>query len=167
MNARRSEKTLLPRRRSPRLQDFDYSPTYAYSITICTRDRIPHFADEKVGPEVAQCLEDQASQCGYRLVAYSILPDHVHILTAPSTKDQAIPVPRFIRQFKSAATHRLGKLGIGKAIWQRSFYDHVLRKDEDLERVAMYILANPVRKGLAEAPEAYPLSGYFPENCRI
>ena len=156
----------LPRRKSPRLPGFTYHETHAYSVTICTRDRTPHFAAESVGREVAHCLEEQAAQCGYTLVCYCIMPDHVHILTAPSMTEGAIPLPQFIRQFKSAATHRLGKLGIAKEIWQRSFYDHVLRKDEDLERVASYILANPVRKGLAQAPEAYPLSGYFPENCR-
>ena len=112
-----------------------------------------------------RCLEDQAQQSGYRLVAYCIMPDHIHILTGPSVQHRALPLSRFIRQFKSAATHRLGKLGIAGPIWQRSFYDHILRKEEDLAQVVNYILANPVRKGLVHAPEAYALSRCFLENC--
>ncbi len=154
----------LPRRKSPRLRDFDYPATFAYSVTICTRDRAAHFRDVKAGCQVAQCLEEQAQQSGHRLVAYCIMPDHIHILTGPSDREDAEPLPRFIQRFKSAATHRLWKLGIAGVVWQSSYYDHVLRKDENLEQVARYILGNPVRKGLVSAVEAYPLSRYFPGN---
>ncbi len=153
-----------PKRKSPRLQAFDYAARFAYSVTICTRDRVPLFADEAAGRDVAECLEDHAKQCGYPLVAYCIMPDHVHILTAPGRAREVMPLPRFIRQFKAAVTHRLRDSGIGGSVWQRSFYDHVLRKDEDLERVARYILANPVRKGLRLNPEDYPLSRLFFEK---
>ncbi len=154
----------LPRRKSPRLRGFDYPPTSAYSITICTRNRVGHFCDQRAGREVARCLEEEAQQTGYRLVAFCIVPDHVHILTVPSRCAGSPPLPRFIQQFKSRATHRLWKLGITGVVWQASFYDHVLRKDEDLQQVAEYILGNPVRKGLALNAEAYPLSRYFPGN---
>jgi REP element-mobilizing transposase RayT len=154
----------LPQRKSLRLREFDYPATFAYSVTICTRNRAAHFRDERAGREVAHCLEEQAQHTGYRLVAYCIMPDHIHILTGPSHREGSQPLPRFIQRFKSAATHRLWKLGINGVVWQASFYDHVLRKGEDLARVAEYILGNPVRKGLVSAVEAYPLSRYFPEN---
>ncbi len=159
-----SKHTPLPQRRSPRLRDFDYPATSAYSITICTRNRVALFASEAIGHEVANCLEDQAEHSGYRLIAYCIMPDHIHILTGPSPQDRAMPLPLFVRQFKSAATYRLGKLGFTELVWQRSFYDHILRKDEDLAQVANYILTNPVRKGLVQAPEAYALSRCFLET---
>ena len=92
------------------------------------------------------------------------MPHHIHILTAPSEEDRAISLPRFIQRFKSTSTRRLWKVGISGSVWQRSFYDHILRQDEDLEPAAKYILANPVRKGLVQTAEAYPLSQYFPEN---
>ena len=161
-----STKAGLPKRRSPRLRHFDYAPAFAYSITICTQDRVPFFRDERTGREVARCLEEHAAQCGYRLVCYCIMAGHIHILTGPSEGKGVMPLPRFIRQFKSAVTHHLGRLWLSGGIWQRSFYDHVLRKDEDAEVVARYILANPVRKGLADTPEAYALSRYYPENLQ-
>jgi len=49
-------------------------------------------------------------------------------------------------------------------VWQASFYDHLLPKDEDIEAVANYIVANPVRKRIASSPEAYPFSRTFPEQ---
>ncbi len=110
-----------PKRKSPRLRAFDYSARFAYSVTVCTRDRAPLFADEAVGRDVAECLEDHARQCAYPLVAYCIMPDHVHILTAPSGTRGGMALPRFIRQFKAAVTHRLRNCGIGGSVWQRSF----------------------------------------------
>ena len=161
MTQKTSQNADLPQRRSPRIRGFNYPPTLAYSITICTRHRIPFLADQEVGRIVVECLKDHAQRCRYRLIAYCIMPDHIHILTGPSSDERAIPLPRFIRQFKAAVTYSLATLSLGGSIWQRSFYDHVLRKDEDLAEVARYILDNPVRKGLVDAPEQYPLSRCF------
>jgi hypothetical protein len=47
----------------------------------------------------------------------------------------------------------------GAALWQESYYDHVLRDDEELWRAARYILENPIRKGLVERPLNYPYAG--------
>jgi hypothetical protein len=43
--------------------------------------------------------------------------------------------------------------------WQKGYYEHVLRDDEDSKEVAFYIIANPVRAGLARSPDEYPFSG--------
>ena len=48
-----------------------------------------------------------------------------------------------------------------RTAWQRSFYEHVLRRDESTDVTAAYILANPVRAGLAAAPQEYPWLGSF------
>jgi putative transposase len=47
----------------------------------------------------------------------------------------------------------------GKRLWQKSYYDHILRKQESVAKVVRYILENPVRKGLPTHPEEYPFSG--------
>jgi len=44
-------------------------------------------------------------------------------------------------------------------LWQRYFYDHVLRNEEDLKNVALYVLENPVRKGMVENWQDYPYCG--------
>jgi len=49
----------------------------------------------------------------------------------------------------------------GKRLWQRSYYDHIVRKVESLEEICEYILDNPVRKGLVKNCQEYPYSSLF------
>ena len=84
------------------------------------------------------------------------MPDHVHVLLMPGS--EANPI-RFIQSVKGQTTHRYWSLcGSGK-LWQRGFYDHILRSDENVTKAAEYILGNPVRKGIVERMEEYPFSG--------
>ena len=57
----------------------------------------------------------------------------------------------------------------GESLWQESYYDHVLRDDEDIDRTVRYVLENPVRKGLVLEFDEYPFSGsaiYSKEQLR-
>jgi REP element-mobilizing transposase RayT len=65
----------------------------------------------------------------------------------------------FIREIKSLSTRIAWKHHHKGGIWQISFYDHFLRKDEDLRQVANYIVENPVRKGLVDNWRDYELCG--------
>jgi len=65
----------------------------------------------------------------------------------------------FIRLFKGRVTPRARKTEPGRKLWQRSFYDHALRKEESVYQVTMYIWENPVRAGLVEEPYEYKWSG--------
>ena len=47
----------------------------------------------------------------------------------------------------------------GNSLWQESYFDRVLRDDEEMERTVRYVLENPVRKGLVNAFDEYPFSG--------
>jgi len=44
-------------------------------------------------------------------------------------------------------------------LWQKGYYEHVLRDEEDSKEIAFYIIANPVRAGLVQSPDDYPFSG--------
>jgi hypothetical protein len=65
---------------------------------------------------------------------------------------------RFVQRFKQVTAFDF-KQESGLRLWQQSFYDRALRAEEDLADVAAYILANPVRAGLAAQPDEYPLLG--------
>ncbi len=67
-----------------------------------------------------------------------------------------------MRRFKQATGYR-HKRTTGERLWQQSFFDRVLRGDDDLRIVAEYVFANPVMAGLVEEPGEYSLSGgsYF------
>lgn len=86
------------------------------------------------------------------LMAVCVMPDHVPLLLAPAVEN----LIDLIGRWKSYTTHLVKvQEKIGR-LWQRSFYDHGLRKEEDLVKVAEYIVSNPVRKGLVENVKDYP-----------
>ncbi|HAL61782.1 MAG TPA: IS200/IS605 family transposase [Chloroflexi bacterium] len=85
------------------------------------------------------------------------MPDHLHLLVQPP--GDGTTVSRFVQELKSMTTRLYWKLGGAGKLWQRGFYDHILREDEDLTTVGEYILHNPIRKGLIESAEKYPYSG--------
>jgi REP element-mobilizing transposase RayT len=80
------------------------------------------------------------------VMAVCIMPDHIHLLLAPISEN----LVDLIGKWKGYTTHLMWKKGYKGKVWQRSFYDHALRKDEDLIKVAEYIVCNPVRKGLVK-----------------
>jgi REP element-mobilizing transposase RayT len=86
------------------------------------------------------------------LMAVCVMPDHVHLLLAPIEEN----LLNLIGRWKSYTTHLIRiEEKVGR-LWQRSFYDHGLRKDEDVTKVAEYIVSNPLRRGLIEKWEDYP-----------
>ncbi len=139
-----------PRRSSPRLPAFAYRGNYAYHVILNAHGGSPSFEDSGL---VAFCLERltaSASRHGFEVVAYCFMPAHVHILVVG---DHDAPLVRFVQHFKQATGHH------SSGLWQRSFYDHIVRREEDLRDVARYIWGNPVRAGVVENMGEYPYSG--------
>lgn len=112
-------------------------------------------------PETVGCclsaVQESAARENVEVSEYCIMPDHVHLLVlAPVGAD----VMAFMRRFKQASGFACSRLlGINGRFWQRSYYDHVLRRDEDFESVRRYMRENPVRAGLVEVAEDHPYSG--------
>jgi hypothetical protein len=84
------------------------------------------------------------------------MPDHLHLLINPS---QETSIVDFVRDFKGRSTRLAWQHGHRGKIWQARFYDHFLRKDEDIETVVHYILNNPVRAEIVSDWRAYPFCG--------
>ena len=85
------------------------------------------------------------------------MPDHIHLLLSPG--DSGLSLSRIIQVFKSITTRRYKACGAKNLLWQSYFHDHVLRKEEDLNNVAKYILENPIRKGMEKDWWDYPYCG--------
>lgn len=123
-----------------------------FSITICTYNKNPFL--NNFGELIFKSVIEGHLSMESDLTAVCVMPDHVHLLLAP-IRDNLIDL---IGKWKSYSVHLIReKGGIGK-IWQRSFFDHALRKDEDLLKVAQYIVCNPVRKGLVQDWREFPYS---------
>jgi putative transposase len=142
----------------PRLKDFDYIGTYAYFITIRTKDCRPYFKKSEVVNGLINLLLEAAKAERFDLLAYCFMPDHLHLLV--SGADDNSNLKKFISLFKQKSGYWFKK-NYNKNLWHISYYDHILRKEESIQGVALYILENPVRKGLASDFGEYPFSGSF------
>ncbi len=145
-------------RDSPRLKEFDYAGSYTYHLTFVTRQRAPFFKDAELVVLAEDALHRAAAKHQFELLAYSFMPDHLHVLVCGSESSALKDFARFFKQLSGFA----GKRKVGKPIWQISYYDHILRREEDIEGIARYIWSNPVRAHLAERPSAYPYNGPRP-----
>jgi putative transposase len=152
-----TEKPGLPlRKRPPRLACFDYVGPYRYFVTLCTADKRQVFVPIFDYASFVQILSRLAGPFGIDVLTYCFMPDHVHLLLEGTENTN---LKEFIRAFKQMTSyHCKGDLGL---LWQRSYYDRILRRDEDSVAVARYILNNAVRRGLVETFTDYPYSGSF------
>ncbi|MGQ9572533.1 MAG: REP-associated tyrosine transposase [Dehalococcoidia bacterium] len=145
-------------RTSPRLKDFDYVGPFAYSLSLVTRKRARTFTNPRVVQAVLDCLTLSCARYAFSLHAYCFMPDHLHLPVSGRDESSLLD---FIRHFKQLSGHRY-KREHGAQLWQISYHDHVLRRDEDLLAVARYIWDNPVRAGLVQDGSEYPFSGPKP-----
>ena len=95
------------------------------------------------------------SRCA--LYAYCLMPNHLHMLVAPL--DGGSSLLDMLRRFKGTSTRIGWRFGLTGRLWQPRFYDSVLSRDADVDRVVEYILDNPVRRELVSSPEDYPWGG--------
>ncbi len=147
-----------PRKRHrppPRLRSFPYKGSFAYSLTICCDCRKPLLTGPDRIAKLRALLEDCADKHHFQIWAYCFMPDHLHLLVSgngdSSLKD-------FIKLFKQASGY-WHKHESGEKLWQDSYFDHVLRRDEDLLRVARYVFENASRKGLVKNWCDHPFMG--------
>ena len=150
----------FPVRKRIRLPLPVYTQGHAFFITIATHQKYPWFSlYPKLGDAVIQIIRDLASVRGTKVYAWCIMPDHIHLLV------QDHEVVSFVRLFKGRLTPRAREIEPGRRLWQRSFYDHALRKEESVAEIACYIWENPVRKGTIDDPTQYEWSGseVFPD----
>jgi putative transposase len=159
-------------RRSIRVQGFDYSQGGAYFVTICTAHKKFLFGNIKDGimrlSEAGQVVVEEwlttAKLRPYlRLDESVVMPNHFHGILwvnetpkqgtarrAPTMERFGKPVtgslPTIIGAFKAAVTRRIKPLKnfSGGDVWQRGYYEHVIRDDESLNRIREYIMHNPL-----------------------
>ena len=142
------------------MPSFDYLGQYAYHVVLRTQAGVRVFADQVFARRCAVMLSDAAGRTAFRLIAYSFMPDHLHVL-ALGCEDSA-NLLKFVQRIKQVTSFEYKQFA-GRRLWQQSFYDRTLRVEEDLAEVARYIFGNPTRAGLVSSDAQYPLSGgeYF------
>ncbi len=161
----------LHHRRSIRLQGYDYTAAGAYFITICSYQR-EHIFGEVVDGEMklnewgeiarAEWLKTAELRPQVELFEdeFVVMPNHVHgivwLKEDVGTRRRRVPtekfgkpvsgsIPTIVRAYKSAVTYAINKSqnSRGSVIWQRNYYEHIIRDERELDLIARYIYYNP------------------------
>ena len=139
----------MQRRRPTRIRGYDYATANAYFVTICASRRGDVFGEvaggsvrlNALGRCARACLDGIDSHHSATVDTSIVMPDHVHAVVVLGLRSQGVPLQTVIGQFKAAVSRTSGRPGL----WQRGYHDHIVRGDEDLERVRDYIVSNPAR----------------------
>jgi putative transposase len=149
-------------RRSLRLRGYDYAKGGAYFVTICTQDRACLFGEVSAGSirlnqsgrQIAMLWESLASRfSGVEIDLFVVMPNHQHgILVLPDVEAMATRLGDVAGAFKSMTTvdyiRGVKAKGWPKfrwKLWQRNYYEHVVRDETELNRIRQYIDDNPAQ----------------------
>ena len=146
----------MPTERKHRLTPDLYKGNICCAFTCCIKDRFPLFVDNEPFKLFEEKLLASLKKFHCDAHVYLFMPDHVHLLL-DSEYDEG-DVRKAIIDFKQQTGYWFSK-NKPAIKWQKDFYDHVLRKEEDLEKHVYYILENPIRKGLVTDWKKYPYKG--------
>ena len=165
-------KTALPKRKHPRLKDFDYGAEGVYFVTICTQDRrcllsrivgrgftpaeeYEHTGSVRSVVKLTKCGEIAEKQLfliekrfpGVIIDTYVIMPNHIHVVFSINTETAgASPRPTImdvVCAYKSLTSRECKKIISAEKVFQTSFYEHIIRNTKDYEEITEYILGNP------------------------
>lgn len=129
-------------------------PDHVYNVTVVTSERALWFSDYNVATKVSACFQRPLLLGDATMLAWVLMPDHAHWLIQLGEQDRLeVVISRLKAASARTANQVLGRQG---PLWQRSFHDHALRRDEDLKAAARYVVANPVRAGLVKRTGQYP-----------
>jgi putative transposase len=168
--SREIDSTRLPNRQSIRLPDYDYSQNGAYFITICTWNQKSMFGDiagcEMCLNETGVIVSRQWNMLPERnthvlIDEWIVMPNHLHGIviltdairnTQGSDENNVMPkirkgIGRIIGAFKTASTNAINEYfnGTTRKIWQRNYYERIIRNEKEHENIRCYILENPAR----------------------
>lgn len=157
-------------RHSIRLKDYDYSQAGAYFVTICTHKKEFLFGNVVNGEmrlnELGKVVQDEWHRSAkmrreIELDTFVVMPNHIHgIVTIvgaqglaplqhghPPLQRRPRSLSTFVTGFKSAVTRRINDLrGTPYTpVWQRNYYEHVIRNEDDLDEIREYIVHNPLK----------------------
>lgn len=162
-------------RRSIRLKDYDYSQAGAYFVTICSWNKECILGDIANGEmrlnEYGQVVSGEWQQSSIirkeiELDTFLVMPNHIHgivVINACTPFNvgangrsplQMKPksISSFVAGFKSSVTKQINQIRNtpGTPVWQRNYYEHIIRNENDLEKIRRYIVDNPLKWDMDE-----------------
>ncbi len=152
--------TKIPKRKRTRLRGYDYNSPGAYHLILCSNEHKLLFSKihkqtyeitlTKYGNIIDETIQFLNKLDGQSIANYVIMPNHIHIILIieennEKRKTQNSKVSTFVNSLKRF-TNKKSKINL----WQRSFYDSIIEKEEDFYEVWRYIDENPIKWSLDE-----------------
>ncbi len=156
----------LPYRKRLRLEGYNYNDAGVYFITICTWKRAPFLSQINVGAihelpssiiteygtVVEEYIKKIPERFGVELCNYVIMPNHIHLIVLIDKKqinqtcsNKHSIIPNIVGYVKMNSSKRFHEFGMEGRIWQRSYYDHIVRNENEFYKIYDYITTNPER----------------------
>ena len=142
----------FPKRKPMHLEGFDYKTPTFYFITLCVNGRrnlLGEISQETFVPSndsdiiIARSFSALCESFpGSSIDSYVIMPNHLHFLIFKNNEFDLIEIVKF---FKVFSTKLFSREIFDNRFWQKNFYDHIVRNDEDLMNIRKYISNNPKR----------------------
>ena len=134
-------------RKSARIPNFDYSSCHYYFVTICTDHRRCVFGHPNQLNQLGRIVHEEILNISYHYPCvtvdkYVVMPNHVHMIIVLDGSGSNLN--QVIGQFKSGVTRKIRKKIPEFSVWQRSYYDHVIRNQKEYENIWNYIEGNPL-----------------------
>lgn len=144
------------REKKHRLDEEIYIGERPVSFTLCIKDRKQYFTSDSPFQIFEQILLDELKSFDCFAFIYLFMPDHVHLVLGGNNSNSN--VKKCLEIFKQKSGYYLSK-NSKNIHWQKDYYDHILRSEENLEVHSKYILNNPVRAGIVDYWKTYPFKG--------
>jgi putative transposase len=131
-----------------------YIPKHPVFITAVCNKRKPFLKSAQTKELLLSVIREVKTENQFSMIAYTIMNDHFHWIITPSDTDfskivQSVKL-RFVHRFKKQAGIK-GNI----QLWQKRFWDHVIRDEKDLHRHMDYVHYNPVKHGYVKGPRDY------------
>ena len=150
----------IPKRKRNRLLDFDYSTGGAYHIVLCSKDRELIFSEindntyeinlTEIGKTVEESINFLSNKPNQNVEKYVIMPNHIHIiLMLDELKEKSTNYSNRLSVFVSSLKRFTNRKTL-MDLWQRSFYDNIIRDEENYLEIWQYIDENPMKWSIDE-----------------
>jgi putative transposase len=132
-------------------------------VTMCCARRRRVFAKPQNAQWIVDELRREAAEHRFAVYAYCVMPDHLHMLVRGTEATSGLLL--FVKVFKKKTAFEFEKR-FHTVLWQKKYYDHLVRPKDSVEGVAGYIWMNPVRQGICASPQDYPFLGSMVEDWK-
>lgn len=131
------------------------------TFTLCIKDKKTLFGNQVIVDQFLKIFKEAIKTEQLKNWVYIFMPDHFHAVIEGKTFKSNLCKAMVL--FKQKTGYWLSKNNVNRE-WQKDFYDHIHRREEDLVKHIRYILENPVRKGLVKNWRDYPFKGSLDFN---